>query len=110
MSENITTESVITTEEDDNKSATPSSSTAPPVVLATFSGDTNDNINSSNTNLATVTSLSEQASAKANTKKIDLIKIPDFIRNNWDPLNSADWEMEKPTQNCLHRIKKYVLL
>ena len=76
----------------ENKTA---SSTEPP-VLATYSGDTNDIQQQS------------QATTKTPTKKLEQLKLPDFIRNNWDPLNSADWDLEKPSQNCLHRIKKLV--
>ena len=100
MEESATSSSINESLDDDslNKSNENASSSTPTTIvqLATFSDDTNDKAAAATTSIT-----------KSIGKKIDQLKIPDFIRNNWDPLNCSDWDLEKPTQNCLHRIKKY---
>jgi hypothetical protein len=100
MEESASSSSINESLDDDsiNKSNENASSSTPTTIvqLATFSDDTNDKAAAATTSIT-----------KSIGKKIDQLKIPDFIRNNWDPLNCSDWDLEKPTQNCLHRIKKY---
>jgi hypothetical protein len=74
-------------------------------ILATFSGSTDDNqVEQQQQKQLSLGNQSKLLLSKINSA--NKLQIPDFLRNNWDPLNCPEWDLEKPSQNCLHRIKK----
>jgi hypothetical protein len=40
------------------------------------------------------------------TQQDDHSTYLDLYKNYWDPLTSFDWDHEKPSVHCLHRVKK----
>ena len=65
--------------------------------LATFSSDTSD----SGTNTA------KSNETVINKFNISNLSLPDYIKNSWDPLNSSDWDSEKPSQECYSIAEKH---